>query len=88
MTSKVGMLWKAADEMKDFHDNHLRAMRCTLSRLSFVFCALSIVSHCILHSLGLDSIYFRHQSLLYCPCEHTHTHSSRFYLPSHCHAML
>lgn len=36
MTSKGGMLWKVAYEMKEWHDKHLGAMHCTFSSLHSV----------------------------------------------------
>lgn len=37
MTSKGGMLWKVADEMKEWHDKHFGAMHCTFSSLHLGF---------------------------------------------------
>lgn len=52
-------------EMKDFHDNRLGAVRCTLSRLGSVLCVLTTASCRTLRSGGFDSVYFKRQNLLY-----------------------
>lgn len=52
MTSKGGMLWKVADEIKVWHDKHFGAMHCNFSSLHLVF-YVHAVSHHFLLSLGL-----------------------------------
>lgn len=52
MTSKGGMLWKAADEIKEWHDKHLGAMYCTFAFFHLVPHIYTVSFHFVL-SLGL-----------------------------------
>lgn len=55
-------------EMKDFHDNRLGAVRCTLSHLGSVLCVLTTASRRTLRSGGFDSVYFKRQHSGAQPC--------------------
>lgn len=59
MTSKGGMPWKVADEMKEWHDKQLGAMRCTFSSHHSVFYTHTFLSRYFLLPPGLFTSVIR-----------------------------